>query len=51
MKRSDLLIRTQNNGHKMLTEFRRTIHEQNENFNKQKILVPKRNHRGAEYNS
>lgn len=35
---------------KMFTQFRRTIYEQNENFNKQKILVPNRNHRDAEYN-
>lgn len=35
---------------KMPAEFRSTIYEQNKYFNKQKILVPNRNHRGAECN-
>ena len=36
---SDLLVqRVQNNGHKYTHQVRRTMHEQSENFNKEKIF-------------
>lgn len=35
----------------MLTNVRRTMHKQSENFNKQKIKVPNRSHRAEEYSN